>query len=252
MGQYQKFMFDNFVIKCDDEDCAVEPIDVEILEEETVPQAAPHPEIADAQYSEVPEKEEVAKAEPEIIPEPVKTYTQEELDEQIKRAEELGYERGFKSSAEDNEKQTVLLLDNLNNKLMALIAAASEDQKQQEQNVLALSKEIILKLLPSLSEDNAVAEIEKFLTDNFPNFSKEAKLSFYFHPDMLKKVQEIIARLANTNDFEGKISLHKDTALGMDDCRVEWENGGVEKNMHKMLEKVSNILDDDNKTNSEN
>lgn len=250
MGQYQKFMFDNFVIKCDDEDCVVEPVDEEVLNVEVVEENAAAPKIKETQFSEISEPQIFVEEEPAIVAEPIKTYTQEELDEQLKRAEERGYERGFKSSAEDNEKQAIVLLENLNNKLMALVADAAGSQKQQEQNVLALSKEIVLKLLPSLAEENAVAEIERFLSGNFPNFSKEAKLSFYFHPDMLKRVQEIIASLANSNDFEGKISLHKDAALEIGDCKVEWENGGVEKNIHKMLEKVSNILDDGKETNS--
>lgn len=42
MAQYQKFMFDNFVISCEDDKCAAEPVVPE--PEETEPELTPSPE----------------------------------------------------------------------------------------------------------------------------------------------------------------------------------------------------------------
>ena len=70
-------------------------------------------------------------------------------------------------------------------------------------------------------------------------------MSFYFNPETIKDIQETIGKLANSNDFEGKISLHKDSSLGMADCRIEWENGGVELNNDKTLEKLDNLLNNE-------
>ena len=69
-------------------------------------------------------------------------------------------------------------------------------------------------------------------------------MCFYIHPDIISYVQENIAKLANSHDFEGKISLHKDASLGKADCRVEWENGGVERNTGRLVEKVEELLAD--------
>ena len=49
--------------------------------------------------------------------------------------------------------------------------------------------------------------------------------------------------MAHVFDFEGKITLHKDSSLAMGDCRVEWENGGVERNSADMLDKAVKMLD---------
>ena len=61
----------------------------------------------------------------------------------------------------------------------------------------------------------------------------------------------ITNKLANANDFEGKISLHKDASMAPGDCRIEWKNGGIERSSHKMLEKIDNLLDDKSQNNKE-
>ena len=62
-------------------------------------------------------------------------------------------------------------------------------------------------------------------------------------------MQQQIAKLAHIHDFEGKISLHKDSKLEKASCRIEWENGGVCNNSDKLLEKIDNLLEE---TTSEN
>ena len=92
-------------------------------------------------------------------------------------------------------------------------------------------------------EENAVALVDKFLQDNFNNFKYNEKLSFYINPDIISYIQDSIVKLANSNDFEGKISIHKDSSLERCACRVEWENGGVEYSPDKQLEQIGQMLD---------
>ena len=92
-------------------------------------------------------------------------------------------------------------------------------------------------------EQQAAELVSGFIADNFNNFKDEAKLSFYIHPDIISYAQEKIASLANSYDFEGKIALHKDSSLAKNDCRIEWENGGVELNGADQLAKVTALLD---------
>ena len=68
-------------------------------------------------------------------------------------------------------------------------------------------------------------------------------MSFYINPDIISYVQESIIKLANSNDFEGKIAIHKDSVLERCSCRVEWDNGGVEYTPCQQLEQVEQMLD---------
>lgn len=123
MAELRKFLFDNFVIeeKRKNKPEAVEP------EPEILPAVEMQPE-------EEPEEkqEDVREADFEEIvpPEPdVKTFTEEEVAEKIKIAEQDAYERGFKTAQEGIENATAALLENINNRLMTLIAASAQAEE---------------------------------------------------------------------------------------------------------------------------
>ena len=134
---------------------------------------------------------------------------------------------------------------------MTALADNENRLEQQEQESMRFALEVVRKILPGLETETALNEINRFLSVNFPNFRREASLSFTFNPEVVAKVSEIIAKLANANDFEGKISLHKDASMAPGDCRIEWKNGGIERSSHKMLEKIDNLLDDKSQNNKE-
>ena len=230
MGDFQKFMFDNFVI-----------VDENEVIKKNVPEAEEAEEIVEAEIEELPEEPDTA---PEPEEPPVKTYTQDELDSAVTAAEQKGYEKGFRLAQEDAEKGISVLLGNIDAKLAEVFINAGEIQKQVEQQYMALNRAVFQKLLPNLLEEQCVEIVNKFIADNFANFHAEAKLSFYLNPEVIGQVQEQIAKMAHVHDFEGKIALHKDEKLAKADCRIEWENGGVEHLSNKLLEKVDNLLED--------
>lgn len=239
MNQIKKFLFDNFIIEND-----------KIIENE-LPQLQEEVDVVADNNNENISTEAVfeslsvieAEVEPEEI---IVSYTQEELDKKVRIAEQNGYEKGYKTSQSEIENQTMGVLSDLNNKLMAIVANSECVQCESEKSYIVLAKDMLKKLIPSLLDEHAVEIVNKFIAENFKNFQNEAKLSFYIHPDIISCIQENIAKLANSHDFEGKIALHKDSKLGLSDCRVEWENGGVTKNAHKLIEKMDNLLDEEN------
>lgn len=229
MNGYRKFEFDNFVIEEDGE--TVEKAVAEPLELEAAPQE-PEPVFVAAEIV----------AEPPI-PE-ARTYTEEELEQIRENAEKSGYEKGYRSKAEETDNQMTGLLIEIDSRLSELLNERSRMQKELETDFMALNRAVLKKLLPKLSEEHADEILNRFLEENFANFRAEPKLAFYFNPEIVGAMQGQIAKLARINDFEGKISLHKDAALGKADCRIEWKNGGVCRSSDKLLEKVDNLLEE--------
>ena len=240
MAQLKKFLFDNFIIEtkpeadvpADDSEellCAAEELNVET-------EAQPEP-----QKTEFEEK--IVEYEP-VEEEPAeKSYLQSEVDEMLNAARQEGCEQGMRSSQQGLEAETNTLLADISQKLTVLLSDAGECRKEVENQALEMVKAVVAKLVPTLMEQQAAELVSGFIADNFNNFKDEAKLSFYIHPDIISYAQEKIASLANSYDFEGKIALHKDSSLAKNDCRIEWENGGVELNGADQLAKVTALLD---------
>lgn len=248
MAQYQKYMFDNFVISDDDETSIAEPLDAENMVTETV---EPKSEIAEAQVAEVQSAEPEAAQEQEtqqfaaleLEPEPkAPSYSQDELDAAVSAAEERSYEKGFNAATADVQKQQQAVLEEINSKLLSLLAEQDNSYRQDEQNALKFALGLVRKLLPNLEADVAKEEVEAFLSDNFAKFKGEKSLSFSFNPKMAANIAPLLSKLAEKNDFEGKIAVHKDINLGLSDCAVEWKNGGVTRSTEQILDNVENLL----------
>ncbi len=230
MSGYKKYEFDNFVLDDDRAEVATPAAEVATPEEEPTETAVSTPEVVET----VPEPQAV------VAP----TYSEEEMNAAKTAAQKLGYEEGYRAKTEEIDNQTTGLLLELDKHIGDLLAQKEQLQKELERDFMELNLAVIKKLLPHISQEHAEEILTQFLNENFANFKTEAKLSFYFNPDIIGKMQAQIANLARINDFEGKIALHKDASLGVSDCRVEWENGGVQSGSDKLLEKVNNLLEE--------
>jgi flagellar assembly protein FliH len=126
---------------------------------------------------------------------------------------------------------------------MTIYAEIEQKKSEMESSSLKFALGVIRKVLPSLERENAESEVKAFLAENFANFATQESLSFSFNPETISLVAESIGRLAEQNDFEGKIAVHKDASLGVSDCRVEWKSGGVERNTEKTLDKIEDLIE---------
>ena len=264
MAEYRKYMFDNFVIEkiTKSEELSVtepETEDVEEISEE----AEIFEDVEEIKEELVVEAEEISSIEiedePVIMPEQTEivednltvyepnepTYSQEEFDNAVSQAEKDAYEKGYKAAEDENIKKQNLLLDDIKNQLMTIFADLDNKTSGIESSSLKFAVALVRKILPTLEKERAEAEVKNFLSENFANFVVQDSLSFAFHPDTIAIVANSLGRLAEQNDFEGKISVHKDTSLGLSDCRVEWKNGGVERSTSKVLGKIETIIEDD-------
>ena len=133
-------------------------------------------------------------------------------------------------------------MEEINSKLLSLLAEQDNSYRQDEQNALKFALGLVRKLLPNLEADVAKEEVEAFLSDNFAKFKGEKSLSFSFNPKMAANIAPLLSKLAEKNDFEGKIAVHKDINLGLSDCAVEWKNGGVTRSTEQILDNVENLL----------
>lgn len=251
MAEYQKYMFDNFIIENDRKETAVSADDVDVVSEDAGLAAAATEETA-AEISAAEEIEAEPQPKPQAQPEPpaeeVKitepSYSKEELETAVKLAEEAAYEKGKNAAADGELSKQNILLEEIKNQLSAVFSAQDARLAEIEKSALTFAVSLVRKLLPTLEEERAAAEVKNFMAENFANFAGQDTLSFAFNPETVSLVADSIGRLAEQNDFEGKIAVHKDGSLGPSDCRIEWKNGGVERKVSKILDKVDTLIND--------
>ncbi len=268
MVNYQKYMFDDFVVLnndkkdvCPDNEPIQEIVTEEILEINNVEAEETKEETKEENYEEIIEpevlvEENIPSFEEEVLPvsqsynyieetkpeENIVTYTEEELKEALSQAEEVAYNKGLAEAKSSLEETQNILLEDIKNQLMTIYASLEEKKSDLEVSALNFAVSLVEKLMPTMEKSRAESEVKNFLAENFANFSSQETLSFSFNPDMLSHVSDSIRRLAEQNDFEGKISVHKDISLGLSDCRVEWKSGGVERKVSSTIDKVKSLI----------
>lgn len=242
MAEYRKYLFDNFVVEDEAKKALPDDVAVSVTEEEV---AAPSEVIEDdTVVSEQAEPEPDIDAEEETYDnEPAEPlFTQEDVDNAAAKAKEEGYSQGLLSAQESEEARKNILLEEIKNQLSLIFADQEKQNEEQELNNLRFIAASLRKLLPALEKIDGIAEIKQFLDDNFAYLGSQKSLAFFFNPEAVQQAAPLIERAAAHNDFEGKISVHKDENLGFSDCRIEWADGFVERNTDKLLEKLENLL----------
>lgn len=270
MAEYEKFLFDNFVIEDKDElpplpedlsapstDTAliipegadISEADVEIKpdstegkdSEEIEPETTEETEEIALEEETPPEPQEELKEEDDELP-IVITYTEEEVVERVEQAKKEAYNKGITDAANSSQAQIQHLLTEIDKLLQEKLSEMSTIKEELSKGFRSMGISLLETLVPSLIKEQAVELLNNFLRQNFENFVKEPKLTFYFNPEILVKTQEMLGALAHKNDYEGKIVLHKDQNLAISECRIEWENGGVEYNTTQMLETAKALI----------
>ncbi len=250
MAEYRKYLFDNFVVEDEVQKASPDNEDIALAHDQPVDET----ESAESYSADVEQNESVTdiEAETEIENEtsteifveqsPESVFTQEDIDNAVAKAKEEGYSQGILSAQQNEEARQNILLEEIKNQLSLILAAQEKQNEEQELSNLRFLAASLHKLLPTLEKIDGIPEIKQFLDDNFAYLSSQKSLAFFFNSEAIKQAAPLLEKAAAHNDFEGKIAVHKDDNLGFSDCRIEWADGYVERNTDKLLEKLENLL----------
>jgi len=132
-----------------------------------------------------------------------------------------------------------LVIDDDDGPLLALVVAAEAAAAGKS---VELAMAIVKKLHPALVERQGLAEIESVLGQCLESLKQEPRLVAYVHSARLDALQERLTQLSGSAGFEGRVVLIGDDAMGESDCRVEWADGGVEREAGRIRRSIEDAL----------
>ena len=158
-----------------------------------------------------------------------------------RKGEEAGMARGRNEAVATFDKQVAATLGTIAQQTAAIAKnIAAEAQAAGKSVDLALA--IVRKLHPALVERQGLAEIESVLSQCLESLKQEPRLVAYVHSARLDALQERLTQLSASSGFEGRVVLIGDDAMGESDCRVEWADGGVEREAGRIWRAVEDAL----------
>ncbi len=184
-----------------------------------------------------PEPEPEPEPEPPPPP-PEPTFSQAELDAAYVRGEAEGRETGEFAAMERIERRLADTIERLGHVLQDSVEAQRKARVGIERQAAELSMLALRKLFPVLLQRVEGQELEAVFGEVFDQAIEEPRIVVRAAPGMIEALEERLRILAARSGFEGKLSLIGDPRLAETDCRVEWSEGGVERDPLRSLKAI--------------
>jgi len=186
---------------------------------------APRIAVVDMGYADE-EPEEMVEAEPEPPP---PTFTEEELGLARDQAFAAGRQAGLQEAAQALQQMVGMAMATCAHHLQGLGAAQNAANEALSRDAIAIALAVVKKLHPAFCRSHGVEEIEAAVADALGNLDRVARITVKVHPDLVELVREKSEALVAEAGFEGKLVVVGDAAMPPGDCRLDWGDGGAER-----------------------
>lgn len=184
-----------------------------------------------------PEPEEVEAAPPPP------TFSEDELQAARDTAFEAGKAEGYTNANSGIEQQLAQTIAALQTSLTTVADAQNAANHKTMRDTVAAAAAIVRKLLPAYARTHGLVEIEEFVGATISTLFSPAEVVIRAPETLAEEIAGRLAPAAAASGFGENLKVVPDPALGPSDCRVEWGNGGAERNGERLLAEIDAIVD---------
>lgn len=173
---------------------------------------------------------------------PQQQFTEEDIiaarDEGFAQGEAAARAAAMVSIDQASAKALAAISDQLSNTAPEIERIRAQTLKDSLKVVSAA----INKVVPTLARHNALSEIERLIRECLQAIYDEPRVVVRAHERIISALQTRVDGMAVSCGFQGKIVLFPDDQLNDTDCRVEWADGGAERNLDDMWAQIDTAL----------
>lgn len=181
------------------------------------------------------------EAEPEPPPPPV--YSEEELFQ----ARDESYQRGREDGLREAEESRAFLESNavraISEQLSGLFAAEKRSAEANERAAIQVAQALLKKLAPSLARKEGLSDIEALMRECLMRLGKEQRVVVRVTEELADAVRSKVEGLVSESGFEGRVVVIGAAGMPTTDCKVEWADGGAERDFDRLLAEVDAVVE---------
>ena len=170
------------------------------------------------------------------------SFTEAELAAAEQRGFDAGRNSGLQEARQSTEERIAGSLDTLARKLSDLNMEVTRSQSQHQRDILEIACHALGKLFPALAQQGALREAERVIESCLTRLRSEPRIVLRSADDLHDLLRDRMEELANRAGFEGRIVLLTEEDMGPSDLRIEWADGGAERDTAGLWAEIEEIV----------
>ena len=165
------------------------------------------------------------------------------LDAAREEGSAAGKEEGMREAAATTESRVTESLTVLMERLSELFRMQDDANVDTARNAITVATTIARKMFPDLASRNALGEVERVAGMAMEKVLSDSPVVVRVNPELRDLLAERIDAHTAGTAAEGRVTVSGDADLPVGDCRIEWRDGGAERNTTAMWEGIDEIID---------
>ncbi len=169
-------------------------------------------------------------------------FGEEDLEKARAEGFAAGMESGRQEAMQSTEQQISQALSAITGQLTGLSQAQVQASERQTRGAVEAALTVLRKMFPRLADRHGLAEIESVVCDCLERLRTEPRIVIRIADSLLDQVEQRVSQLAVRAGFDGKIIFLSQEGLHPGDIRVEWADGGAERDSDRLWHEIDQII----------
>ncbi len=153
-----------------------------------------------------------------------------------------GRSEALAEAAQGTEARLADTLEILTRAIERLVEERARIEGEIERVAVTLVRTVLHRAVPALAAKDPLAEFEAFVTRTLGEAFDEPRIVLRVGDALFEPVKSRLPELSQGAGYSGKLVLLADPALGAGDGRIEWADGGAERDIGRLLAELDRIL----------
>lgn len=188
-------------------------------------------------------EEEIEEDEEEVEVPPAPTFTEEEMAAAQQQSFEDGKAAGLQEANTQFEHLIATALTQISQAIPSVFDHHSQTQIEHEAQALSVATAVSKKIIPAYAEKNSLDEIIHVVQRCLEPLHTEPRIIVKVHESLREDTQDKLKKNADQLGFEGRIVVMANDDIIPGDCRVEWSEGGAERDSEVLWQQIDEIID---------
>jgi len=175
-----------------------------------------------------------------VAPEP--RFSTADIDAARAEGYATGRTEALAEAAQMIETQVAHAAQNLTGAIERLLAEGARMESATERAAIALIRTVLHKAVPTLAAKEPLEELEAFIARTLGEAFDEPRIVLRVNDALFEPVKARLPALSQAAGYSGKLVLLADPALQVGEGRIEWADGGAERDLGQLLGELDKIL----------